>query len=98
VGDQLLNLGCGQNGQEGYVNADFFRLRNRGACPGFWGVDRRYPLHCPDNHWAGVFTEHTLEHLHPAHVLALLRELHRTMQPGAWLRIVVPDLSRYVDY
>ncbi|MCW5549111.1 MAG: hypothetical protein KIT44_09125 [Opitutaceae bacterium] len=98
TGEQLLNLGCGQNGREGYVNADFFRLRGRGNCPCFWGLDLRYPLNCPDNYWAGAFTEHTLEHLHPADVLALLKELHRTMQPGAWLRIIVPDLGRYVDY
>jgi SAM-dependent methyltransferase len=95
---RLLNLGSGERPYPEFVNADFFRIRPSSRKMNFWGLDFRYPLNCPDNHWDGVFTEHTLEHLHPERVLALLKEVHRTLKPGAWLRIVVPDLAKYVDY
>ena len=28
----------------------------------------------------------------------LLKELNRTMKPGSWIRITVPDLRKYVQY
>ena len=99
--ENLLHLGSGHNPLEGWVNADFFNYRLK-----FWAIeehpdwmlDLRYPLKCDDNVWDGVFTEHTFEHIHPHHVFNMLRELHRTMKPGAWLRIVVPDVEKYVNY
>jgi hypothetical protein len=97
-GPQLLNLGCGVSFYPEFVNADFFKLMTRFPGPNFWALDLRYPLKCPDNYWDGIFTEHTLEHLHPASTLALLKELYRTLRPGCWIRIVVPDVSKYVDY
>ncbi|GAX36709.1 class I SAM-dependent methyltransferase [Nodularia sp. NIES-3585] len=101
----LLNLGCGQNKFENFINADFFsfsfrsiflikRKKNRPD----WMLDLRFPLNCDDNVWDGVFTEHTLEHLYPDQAQRLLQELYRTMKPGAWLRITVPDLKKYVSY
>lgn len=98
TGPQLLNLGCGHKCYPGFVNADFFIFRRREDIPRFWGLDLRYPLNCPDSYWDGVFTEHTCEHLHPVHVLALFRELLRSIKPGGYLRVVVPDLRKYVDY
>lgn len=95
---RLLNLGCGEKMYPDFVNADFFRMKKANRGLNFWGVDLRYPLNCPDNHWDGVFTEHTLEHLYPERVLALLNEIYRTLKPGAWIRIIVPDLAKYVDY
>jgi hypothetical protein len=97
-GPQLLNLGCGLSFYPEFVNADFFKLKRRSPGPNFWGLDLRYPLKCPDNHWDGIFTEHTLEHLHPERTLALLSEIYRTLKSGCWVRIVVPDLAKYVDY
>jgi predicted SAM-dependent methyltransferase len=100
-GNNLLNLGCGLNKFTGWVNADFYsgikfwkRHKNRPD----WILDLRYPLNCDDNVWDGVFSEHTLEHLYPNQALSLLKELYRTMKEGAWLRISVPDLSKFVDY
>lgn len=99
VNNKYLHLGSGQNRYDGWVNADFFIFK-----PTFiikrpdWMLDLRYPLNCDDNTWDGVFTEHTLEHLYPNEADALLRELYRTMKPGAWIRISVPDLAKYVRY
>ncbi len=97
----FLHLGCGNKKIENWVNADFFAdlkfwklKKNRPD----WMVDLRFPLNCDDNVWDGIFSEHTLEHLYPIDVLNLLTELYRTMKPGAWLRISVPDLKKYLDY
>lgn len=98
TGPRLLNLGCGTNRYPEFVNADFYAVRSGRGQNNFWMVDLRYPLKCPGDYWDGVFTEHTLEHLYPNQALALLKELHRTMRPGAWVRVAVPDLAKYVSY
>ncbi len=93
----LLNLGCGTSRFKDWVNADFFVIISKNKRPD-WSLDLRYALNCEDNVWDGVFTEHALEHLYPDRALHLLKELHRTMKPGAWLRVTVPDLEKYVNY
>lgn len=97
----LLHIGAGTTKLDGWVNADFFRgfvpFRKYHNLPD-WMIDLRFPLKCDDNVWDGVFSEHTLEHLYPNQAFALLKELHRTMKPGAWFRISVPNLEKYVDY
>jgi predicted SAM-dependent methyltransferase len=97
----LLNLGCGFTKFDGWVNADFFsgiRFWKKVCSHPDWMLDLRFPLKCDDNVWDGVFSEHTIEHLYPNQVLSLLKELHRTMKPGAWLRITVPNLEKYIRY
>ncbi|BAZ47705.1 hypothetical protein NIES4103_03070 [Nostoc sp. NIES-4103] len=97
----LLNLGSGRKKIENWINADFFSdliwWKKSSQRPD-WMLDLRYPLNCKDNVWDGVFSSHTLEHLYPDEALQLLKELNRTMKPGAWLRITVPDLRKYVAY
>jgi predicted SAM-dependent methyltransferase len=97
----FLHLGCGGNKIENWVNADFFMglkfWKNYHDRPD-WMLDLRFPLNCDNNIWDGVFSEHTLEHLYPDRALNLLKELYRTMKPGAWLRITVPDLKKYINF
>jgi predicted SAM-dependent methyltransferase len=100
-GNNLLHLGCGHNKFDGWVNADFYsgmKFWKKNEKQPDWMLDIRYPLNCDDNVWDGVFSEHTLEHLYPNQVLSLLKELYRTMKKGAWLRISVPDLKKYIDF
>jgi hypothetical protein len=99
-GKNYLNLGCGLLRYDNYINADFFLRFSWFKHPYFpnWLLDIRYPLKCDDNFWDGIFTQHTLEHIYPIEGLQLLRELYRTLKPGAWLRISVPDLEKYVSY
>jgi predicted SAM-dependent methyltransferase len=96
----VLNLGCGQAYVPGMVNADFFPRLSRIGRPARleWYLDLRYPLNCPEGVFSGVFCEHTLEHLTPDHGQNLLRELFRIMQPGALIRLTVPDLEKYVQF
>jgi predicted SAM-dependent methyltransferase len=97
----LLHLGCGITNFENWVNADFFvglKFWKKYNNQSDWMLDLRFPFNCEENVWDGVFTEHTLEHLYPNQVMQVLKELHRTMKSGAWLRITVPDLKKYVSY
>ena len=97
----LLNLGCGPHIYPGWVNADDYapkrRLRQRSFRPN-WTLDITRRWRCADNYWDGMFTEHVIEHLSYAEAVVVFRESLRTLRPGAWLRISVPDLARYVDF
>ena len=58
-------------------------------------MDITRPFRCPDQCVDGIFTQHTLEHVTPRQVLAILRECRRVLKPGACLRVVVPNAERY---
>jgi predicted SAM-dependent methyltransferase len=98
---RLLHLGCGNIYLEGFVNADFYyKIRIpllRKSTKYDWLLDFRYKFKCDDDYWDGVFTEHTLEHLHYSDCLKLLKELHRTMKKGSYLRICVPSLESLIQ-
>ena len=97
----LLNLGCGSNFLEGWVNADYhylpYSLRLSKKVPE-WLLDATRPWKCPDDYWFGVFTEHMLEHLTYADAIRVLREAYRTLKPKGWLRVALPDLKKAVLY
>lgn len=99
-GKNYLNMGSGTGVVDGFVNADFFRPRfwRKKAHKLSWQLDLRYPLQCKDDVFDGVYTSHTLEHLYPEHVANLLKEIRRIMKPGTTLRIVLPDLEKYILY
>ena len=42
--------------------------------------------------------EHTNEHILYSDNYNLLKELFRTMKPGGVIRIVVPDLDKYLEW
>jgi len=100
-GSLLLNLGCGNKKYEGWVNADFFNFHdyfgNKSFVPD-WMLDLRKPIRCSDNYWDGIFTEHTLEHLTYENNLKAIAEMFRILKPGAWIRIVVPDIEKYINH
>lgn len=104
-GKTYCDLGFGANYTKGWINADFYvfpRLK-------FWKastipnkpdveLDFRYPILCENNCIDGIYSGHTLEHLYPAEAFAFLKEIYRILKPGAWLRINVPDLGKYIEY
>ncbi len=93
---RLLNLGCGVTRLEEFINADFYRftdiIRRKSNLPD-WMLNAGKNWKCSDNFWVGIYTEHTLEHLDYSEVIICLKECFRTLQPGAWLRIVLPSLE-----
>ena len=100
-GKNYLNLGCGDNIVDGYINADFFygyKFWKKRLFKKEWQLDLRYPLDCQNDVFDGVYTEHALEHLTPCQVKNLLRELYRVMKDQAVIRITVPDIQKYVNF
>jgi predicted SAM-dependent methyltransferase len=100
----LLDLGVGENFTDGWIHVDYFRVPLR-----FWRrdpearlpevqADLRFPLDCPSGSIDGAYSGHTLEHLYPREALRLLREVLRVLKPGAWFRINVPDIEKYVAF
>ena len=87
-----MNLGSADDRIPGYVAVDFFSP-NAG-----YGADLRYPLLIDDAVFDGIFTEHTLEHLNYTEVARILAECRRILKPGGVIRIVVPDLSIFVEH
>jgi predicted SAM-dependent methyltransferase len=86
-----MNLGSANDRLEGYVAVDFF-FSHAG-----YGADLRYPFLIDDAVFDGIFTEHTLEHLSYAEVAQVLAECRRILKPGRIIRIIVPDLSIFVE-
>jgi len=86
-----MNLGSGNDRLEDFVAVDFF------SSSAAYGADFRYPFLIDDAVFDGVFTEHTLEHLCYGEVAHVLAECRRILKPGGIIRIIVPDLSIFVE-
>jgi predicted SAM-dependent methyltransferase len=89
--NNYMNLGSANDRLDGYVAVDFF------SNSAGYGADLRYPLLIDDAVFDGIFTEHTLEHLNYKEVARILSECQRTLKPGGIIRIIVPDLSLFVE-
>ena len=60
-------------------------------------VDCRKPLPLPDASFIAVFSEHQFEHFEYSAGVSLLAECYRVLKPGGVLRIVTPDLRRFLS-
>jgi predicted SAM-dependent methyltransferase len=87
-----MNLGSGNDRLDGYVAVDFF------SSSAAYGADFRYPFLIDDGTFDGIFSEHTLEHLSYAEVAKVLAECRRMLKPGGTIRVIVPDLSIFVEH
>ena len=84
-----LNLGCGPNKLEGWINADKAPLFKPDQL-----VDlERFPWPWPDSSAEEVWLNHVLEHLGqtPDGFIGVMKELWRVCAPDAPVRIHVPD-------
>ena len=89
----LVNVGCGPFGKDGWINLDLF------PAPGVtMRVDCRRALPLGDGAARGLHVEHYFEHLDPSlECPRFLAECRRCLEPGGILRIVVPDMRKYVE-
>jgi predicted SAM-dependent methyltransferase len=88
---RYLNVGCGTNIKEGFLNLDYNWRPGIDIC---WDIRKKLPL--PDNFLQGIFAEHCLEHITYFECVAFLKEAYRTLLPGGTIRIVVPDGGLYI--
>jgi hypothetical protein len=83
-----LNLGCGQNQIEGYVNTD----REPAVAPDVVMDLEQFPWPFEDDSIDEVVANHVLEHVGaaPDVFIGIMQELYRVCQGGALIRIAVP--------
>jgi predicted SAM-dependent methyltransferase len=63
----------------------------------FLSHDARDPLPVEDGAFDVAYSEHFIEHVPRAAAIRWLREIHRVLRPGGFLRLSTPDLRRYVE-
>jgi predicted SAM-dependent methyltransferase len=90
--DVLLNVGCGPDPFDGFVNIDLFTV-----APGVLEWDCRRSLPLASGSARGIRAEHFFEHLEvDEEVPAFLSDAWRVLQPGGVLRLIVPDTRRFL--
>jgi len=90
--DLWVNIGAGDRGLANWVNVDLRALPSINCV-----YDCRKHLPFPNQSVQGIFCEHFLEHLdYTEEAPFFLAECHRVLQPGGILRLIVPDLEKYI--
>lgn len=90
-----INVGCGPNTLSSMDNMDFYQFSLRGSVIGH---DVRFQFPFENEVYRGIITEHTIEHLTPFDAINMLKEFHRILRPGGIVRIIVPDLEKYIKF
>lgn len=91
-GRRYLDLGCGLNTHDGFINADFLWHPGVDLC---WDITRGVPL--ADASLDGIYSEHCLEHFPLKTAAFILRECRRILRPRGILRVIVPDAEIYLS-
>ena len=77
-----LNLGCGRDYKEGWINVDKYDSGDI-----VWNLNvTPYPF--PDDSAESILLDNVLEHIENVH--SLLEECYRILKPGGSCRIIVP--------
>jgi len=88
----LVNLGAGPHGKPGWINVD---ICNSSGVNCVYDCRKSFPF--SDNSAKGIFTEHFFEHLDYAEEIPqFLSECYRVLKIGGVVRIVVPDVEKYL--
>ncbi|MCP5099996.1 MAG: methyltransferase domain-containing protein [Chloroflexi bacterium] len=91
VGKEYLDVGCGNNTHDIFINLDYVWHPNIDIC---WDITKGIPL--PDNAIKGIYSEHCIEHIPLTDAIGVFAEFTRLLMPGGNIRIVVPDGELYV--
>ena len=86
-----LQLGAGGNDPQGWLNTDI-EPNNSEV---YLDATTRYPF--PDGSFQYVFSEHMIEHVPWEAGVMMLRECYRVLAKGGKIRIVTPNLAKYVQ-
>ena len=86
-----LQLGAGGNDPKGWLNTDIEPTSNEV----YLDATKRYPF--PDGSFQYVFSEHVIEHVPWEAGVAMLKECYRVLAPGGKVRVVTPNLAKFVQ-
>lgn len=90
-----LNIGCGTDYKDGWVNIDNNSDNNIDKLDLNW--DLRKPLPFKDGTVDFIFNEHFIEHLTVEEGQDVIKNLMRLLKVGGVLRIATPDLEVTID-
>jgi len=90
---EYLNVGCGDNTHENFINLDYFWSQKVDICMDI--TKKKYPI--KDNSLKGIYSEHCIEHISFQHFEQNIKEFYRMLKPGGVLRIITPDGEIYLD-
>jgi predicted SAM-dependent methyltransferase len=83
-----LQLGCGENVLEGWLNSDYYPKASDVI---HLDATAAYPFQ--DRTFDYVFSEHMIEHIPYPHGHSMLKESWRVLKDGGKIRISTPDLA-----
>jgi|SRR5579864_2817377 len=87
-----VNIGPGLFAKAGWVNIDIFKFSGVNCV-----YDCRKELPFADGAVRCIFTEHFFEHIdYLEEAPFFLSECYRVLQPGGVIRIIVPDVEKYI--
>jgi len=86
-----LQLGAGGIDPKGWLNTDIEPTSNEV----YLDATKRYPF--PDGSFQYVFSEHLIEHVPWEAGVAMLKECYRVLAPGGKMRVVTPNLTKFVQ-
>ena len=95
-----VHLGCGPDIRSGWLNIDLIvgreaRQRAENNAAGrFLNFDLRRGLPLADGSCEIIYSSHFFEHLEYRHGVALMRDCHRCLKPGATFRLALPDFRK----
>ena len=85
-----VQLGAGGRDAEGWVNLDVY--------PAQLALNARWGLPFADGSVRCIYASHVLEHFFfRFEALPLLKEMHRVLEPGGVVRLVVPDIGAFMQ-
>jgi len=83
-----LNLGCGKNIYDGWINIDIY------DDPKIYKHDLTKPFNFENNSINLIYSEHFLEHLDEVDGLNLLKNIYKILKINGTLRISIPCLDK----
>jgi predicted SAM-dependent methyltransferase len=86
-----INLGCGKNFPEGWLNVDLFP--HFGAT--YMNAAAAWPV--PEGTFEACLCEHVIEHVPKPVGRAALRQAYRALAPGGVIRLVTPNMQFFAE-
>jgi len=83
-----LNIGCGRDVKEGWLNVDQLVLDPRVE---MWNLLNRWLL--PDHSVEEIHCSHVIEHFDRLQRCWIMNEAYRVLQPGGKMTVIVPSWS-----